>query len=508
MTGKRKTFLLFLVLALAAAGAAGWHHFKKEEVAKVQTAKIERIDRLDLVVSASGEILAKEFVDIQAEIPGVIVDLPVSEGQSVELGDTLLRIDPFQAKQDMESARAQYDAAIADAGSAEVQIAYAEAGLKQDEFVLQASESEMGQMVSTVDRHKKKFQRAKELFEQGIASPDDYEEAESALAISESQLLVSKAKIAQADARLKAARVSISQLKKQHEAALRRADGARANLERMDDLYKKTTVVSPLKGVITKLNVEKGERAVPGIMSNPQATLMTIADLSVLEAEIRVDETDIIEVSVGDPAIVVVDALAEIDIDGHVTEIGNSPITDASEAMGAQANQQGRDFKVVIRLTNPPSRLRPGLTASADIFADKREQCLVAPIQAVTVREVPVDAEGIYHAPSIEEILAAEKAEKNEKPESAPADGRAKEELEGVFVRAGDRARFRPVKLGVKGETDIEILSGLAEGDEIVIGPYKVLRTLKDGDRVQIDEEAPAPPKSRAKGTARRGKRP
>jgi len=279
----------------------------------------------------------------------------------------------------------------------------------------------------------------------------------------------------------------------QRDASARGVEAAQANLEKAEDTLKKTTILSPLAGVITRLNVEKGERAVPGILSNPQATLMTIADLSTIEAEIKVDETDIIHVSIGDRATVTVDALPETPLEGHVTEIGNSPIG-ATEGL-TSSNQEGKDFKVVVRIDDPPAALRPGLSASAEIFVDRRENALVIPLQAVTMREVEVDADGRYQAPSLEEIerkrTAVAEALAADAPPAGPADRKAHtKELEGVFVRDGEHVRFRPVKLGITGESDVEVLEGLEEHEELVTGSYKTLRTIKDGDAVTIDAKA------------------
>lgn len=508
MRTSRKLGCLVVFLILAGGGAySGWKYWNRDTSPTVSIGTIDRVDRLDLLVSATGEIRAKEFVDIQAEIAGVIIDLPVTEGQAVKEGDVLLKIDPFQSKQDMEMARSQYDAAMADAGSTEVQIAYAEAGLKQDEFVLVGSQAELTREKLALDLAKKRYDREKKLFEDGVSSPDSFDAAESAWKVAADGVRVAEARVEQSAARINATKVSIAQIRKQHEGALRRAEGAKANLDRMDDLLRKTTITSPLSGVITKLNVEKGERAVPGIMSNPQATLMTIADLSVLEAEIRVDETDIINVALGKRAIVTVDPLPELEMEGTVTEIGHSPIQAAGQAQGVEggAGQQGREFKVVIRLKEAPNVLRPGLTASADIYADSREKCLVVPLQAVTVREVVVDKDGKYLPPTLESIIAKEEEKKkngDKKPEMKPEkDDELHAELEGVFVLEKDRARFRPIKLGIKGETDVELTDGLAEGERIVIGPYKVLRVLLDGDKVNFDENAIMPSKNRMRAS-------
>jgi HlyD family secretion protein len=492
MTKKKKRLLFFAAILVLVAGGTGVGLSKRAPSTVVQTGRVERVEGLDSIVSASGEVRAKEFVDLQTEIAGVIVELPVKEGDKVEPGQVLLRIDPFQTQQDLAAAQAQFDAADAEAGSARVQVASAEAGLARDEFLVKATEAELAQSEANRDRLRKQLERKKELHADKVVSSDEFEAAESALAIAESQVVTARARVEQVRAERDVAHVSIEQWKKQHEAATRRVAVAKANLERQQDLFAKTTITSPLGGVITRLNVEKGERAVPGILSNPQATLMTIADLSTIEAEIKVDETDIIRVTVGDKATVTVDALPDHPLEGHVTEIGNSPIGSGGDGLSS-SNQEGKDFKVVVRIDEPPASLRPGLSASAEILVARRENLLTIPLLAMTVREVRIDEAGNYIPQTLEEV-------EGPKGEGALAAGPVaderkvpKKELEGVFVRDGERVRFRPVKVGITGETDVEVLEGLQEGEELVTGSYKVLRTLRDWDKVTVQEQMSAP---------------
>jgi HlyD family secretion protein len=234
--------------------------------------------------------------------------------------------------------------------------------------------------------------------------------------------------------------------------------------------------------LITKLNVEKGERAVPGIQSNPIATLMTIADMSVIEAEISVDEADIVTVTLGAPAEVETDALRDVKMQGTVTEIGQSPIQTTNTGSSNNQNQEGKDFKVVIRLTSPPPTLRPGFTATADIVTATRTDCLVLPLPALTAREVEVNAEGAY-------VAAPEPVGDNLVPVVSAAQRRDMKVLDGVFLLQDGKARFRPVKTGIMGEMDIEVLGGLQAGDEVVSGPNLTLRTLKEWDRIAVDEK-------------------
>jgi HlyD family secretion protein len=256
-----------------------------------------------------------------------------------------------------------------------------------------------------------------------------------------------------------------------------------AVLESSRDLLVKSSVVSPMAGVVTSLQKEEGETVI-GAQSFQPTVMMTVADLSVMEVEILVDETDIRNVALGQKAEVRVDALQDLKVEGEVTEIGSSAIprgttvAGQTTSAGSTANQ-AKDFKVTVTLSQPPASLRPGLNATADITVARKAGVLAVPIQAVVVREV--DKQGKVVDPDAEPV---------EEGEPVLDNARAKgEEREGVFVVSGKQARFKPVKTGVMGETDIEIVEGLAEGEEIVSGSYKTLRTLKDEARIKLEEK-------------------
>ncbi len=448
---------------------------RKEEV-KVQSAKVVKKDVLKSKVSASGEIRAREFVDLQSEITGIITDLRVREGERVAKGDILLTIDPIQTQAETNSVRAQYEAGRADARAQEFQILNAEANLARDEASLRSSRAELEQAEHNNTLAQNTFKRKQQLHEDGLISREEYEQSQNSARAARSQYEVSRARLAQMETQVQVARNSINQMKNSYQATLNRVKAQEANVMRATDQLRKTTVYSPLSGVITQLSVEKGERAVPGNMFSPQATLMTIADLSVIQAELKVDETDIVNLSLGDPAEVKVDALPDVVMEGEVTEIGNSPIRSGT------ATQEAKDFKVIVTIKNPSPKLRPGMSCTGDIITDTREDILVIPIQALTIREVPVDKDGKYIQPDLKKSKEpAQKAENS--GEKSP-----KKELEGVFVINADRlARFRPVKTGITGESEIEILRELEEGDEIVSGSFQTLRTIKDGSYVKID---------------------
>lgn len=478
---KRRTLVLGLAVLVVGGGVA-WSSLQGPAATKVKTSLVERVPELRAIVQATGEIRAKEFVDIQAEVPGVIVELAVREGDTVEKGAVLLRLDDLQLKAEEDSARAQVGSAEADAKNAEVSVATAEANLAGEHTALANLRTELVQAEITAERAQASQRRKKELFDGGLLGSEEFEIATADARLAEQRRGWNEARVLQGEANLRAVSTRIDAAKAQLDGAKRRVEAAKAALARAVDQTGKTVLRAPLSGLITKLNVEKGERAVPGIQSNPVATLMTIADMSVIEAEIQVAEADIVNVALGAVASVEVDALRDVQIRGAVTEIGHSPIQASSAQNGNGQNQEGKDFKVVVRLLDPPASLRPGFTAQAEIVTAVRADCLVVPLQALTAREVEIDAEGRYLPPPEQEPMA-------QAVHASPSQRATTKELEGVFLLRDGRARFCPVKTGITGDMDIELLAGLDVGAEVVSGPYQVLRTLKEWDRIAIDAE-------------------
>jgi HlyD family secretion protein len=443
----------------------------------VQTAKAQTREVLRSKVSASGDIKAKEFVDLQAEISGVITDLMVREGDRVEKGQVLLKIDPVQTKSAMDQVQSSYDAQMADARAQQFMIMNAENGLSRDEAALRSSRVDLDQQEANLARVQSTFNRKQQLNEDGLISREEYEQAQNDLRLAKSQFEKAKASFSQAEAQVTSSRNNIEQMKVNQAAAQHRAKSMLANLTSANDQLGKTVLKAPLSGVITQLPITKGERAVPGMMFNTQATLMTIADLSTIQAELKVDETDIVNLSIGNVAHVKVDAIPDTAFDGEVTEIGNSPIN----ATAAAAQQEAKDFKVVVTLKVPSSKLRPGMSCTADIITNTKNNVLAVPIQALTIREVEVDKDGKY----IEPVLT-KKSSSVARADSSK-DKSQKKELEGLFVIKDKVARFRPVKTGITGDTEIEIRENLKEGEEVVSGSFQTLRTIKDGAAVKVD---------------------
>ena len=478
---KRSTKIL-LVLVVGLAAGAVWKALQPPPATKVVTTKVERLAKLRSVVSASGEIRAKEFVDIQAEVAGVIKELKVREGDSVKVGDELLRLEDLQLKSEESSAVAQVGASEADVRNSEVGVDTAKATLAAEENALANARLEMEQSETSAARAKASFVRKQELHQKQLIGSEEFEVSAAEARLAEQRLAWNKARITQAEAGVKVATTRVAAAEAGLDAARQRLTSVRASLARASDMASKTVLKAPLSGLITKLNVEKGERAVPGIQSNPIATLMTIADMSVIEAEIRVAEADIVEVSLGAHAEVEVEAMRDVKLVGKVTEIGQSPIQETA-ASGNNQNQQSKEFKVVVRLIDPPATLRPGFTANARITTAERGDALVVPFQAQTARELEFDEKGVYLPPP-------EPKEGEKERVLTAAERQRRKETKGVFVRRDGRARFLPVTFGVIGETqDVEVLAGLAEGDEVISGPNAALRTLKEWDRVELDEK-------------------
>ncbi len=452
---------------------------RKDEIL-VQTAKVVRKDVLKSQVSASGQIRAKDFVNLQAEIVGVVTYLPVREGDKVNKGDILAKIDPIQVSTQTDATRAQFEAARQDLRSQEFQISISENNLANARAQLDSARSQSDQAEATYLRTQASFKRSQQMSEDGLISRDEYEQAQLNLKSAKSSMDVAKKQVEQMQNQIKISENSLDQMKSSYSAAKVRLGAQEANLAQASDQLRKTTIISPLSGVITSLVVHAGERAVPGTLNSPQATLMTISDLSVIQTELKVDETDIVSLAIGNPAKIKVDALPDVVLDGEVTEIGNSPITSGT------ATQEAKDFKVIVTVKNPPDKIRPGMSCTADIITDTKQNVLAIPIQALTIREVEVDKDGKYIQPD----LTKKKTESIARADSSKTKIN-KKELEGVFVITKDNiARFRPVKTGITGESEIEIKSDLQEGETIVSGSFQTLRTLKDGAAVKADTTA------------------
>jgi HlyD family secretion protein len=424
----------------------------RKNLVTVQTGKAQK-QNLSSVVSASGEIKPKTYVNIGANAFGKIVKLHVKEGDRVKKGELLAQLENVQSSADVNATRASLQAA-------ETDFQAAQAGL-------QTSRADLNRARSDADHARLDWERAQGLYKDALIAKQEYDSKKAAWESAEAGLAQAQARVEQAKAQQDSAQKHISQNE--------------ANLTRVADVLQKTVYEAPFDGVITNLPVREGETVVIGIQNAPGSTLMTLADMSVITAEVKVDETDIVNVKMGQAAEVTIDAIPRKVFHGTVTEIGDNAIvrsTGVSTSQSTSTSEEAKDFKVVVTLTDPPPDLRPGLSTTAKITTATKNNIVTIPIQALTVRN---------HAD-----LTPKDAAKNSVQAAAPVDSaKQKEEIQGVFVIRNKKAEFVPVETGVSGTTDIEVVKGVQEGDEIITGSYKVLRTLKSGTNVKIDNSAP-----------------
>ena len=457
-TGRMKTWKRALIgagsLVAASLVVAIVIHQSNKGIVTVQTGRARRQD-LASIVSASGEVKPKTYVNIGANAFGKITHLYVKEGDRVKKGQLLAQLENVQSAADVAATKASLEASRTDALAAEANLNTAKADLNRAK--------------ADVEKMRLDWSRAEGLFKDALISRAEYESRKANWEASEAGLAQAEARVAQAKAQVDSAERHVVQTD--------------ASLTRAADVLQKTVYAAPYDGVITNLPVREGETVVIGIQNAPGSTLMTLADMSVITAEVKVDETDIVNVKLGQPAEVSIDAIPKRSFHAVVTEIGNNAIvrsTGVATSQQASASQEAKDFKVVVTLQDPPEDLRPGLSATAKITTATRNAVVTIPIQAVTIRR-QAELEGTSDRSSVQAAGPTK-----------DSTNRAKDDEEqGVFVIRNRKAEFVPVQTGITGTTDIEVLEGIKEGDEIVTGSYKVLRTMKPGTSVKIDNSAP-----------------
>jgi HlyD family secretion protein len=444
MTRKKKIFIALGVVVLLGAVAFANFRFKRTEGVTVNTERVQKRS-LEAIVSASGKIQPKTLVNISADTSGRVTDLAVDEGYRVARGQFLLQIDPRNLRTRVQSGEASLAAARSQAEQLRLSLESSRTALKQAE-----------------DNYK----RQQELWKGGLTTREQFERAENDL------------KIRQAEQRVAEQQVQTQQMRMRQE---------QATLENAQTDLAKVRIESPIDGIVTRRNIEEGETAVVGTMNNAGTVLLTIADMSVIEAEVEVDETDIPNVKIGQAATVTIDAMPGQTFKAKVTEIGNSPI----QATGTMATQ-ATNFKVTLTIEGEIAEVRPGFTCTAEITTATRDSVLSVPIQATTVREMVVDEKGALVREPSGEREAGRRPGAVQASELKP--GQERKELEGVFVVRDGKAVFEPVKTGIAGEKYFEVLSGLNDGDAVIVGPFASVRELRDGAAVKVE----APPASAA----------
>jgi HlyD family secretion protein len=462
---KRKwkiTLGVFVVLAVA-IGAYARLKMSQRGIATVQTGLVSRQD-LTSIVTASGEIKPRNYHNIGANAQGRIVDLLVKEGDRVHKNQVVARIESIQAEAEVRAQQAAVQSALADSAAAEAGLRAMDDSIKTYSVGVERARTEL-------ERAKINWDRTEQLYKAGLIPKSEYDTRKV-------DYDAQSAAVREAEARLDQAKTQRAQTNAQLSATQRRVTQIQASLARVNDVLAKHNAVSPLDGVVTNLPVRTGETVVPGLQSSPASNIMTIADMSLITAEVKVDETDIVNVKLGQKSSITIDAIPGKTFPGSVIEIGNTAIlrsTGLAASQSAVSSQEAKDFKVVIALDNPPDEVRPGLSCTAKVTTATRQKVLTVPIQALTVR-----LKGDLETPK-EGVQAA-----------GPADKAAKEELQGVFVIAGDHAEFRKVDTGITGATEIEVLGGLKEGEQVITGSYKVIRTLRNQSKVKIDNRTPS----------------
>lgn len=469
MKRKWKIIIGVAVLVAIAGGVFASIRMNQRGLVTVQTGKSARQD-LAAVVTASGEIKPRNYINIgsNAMSPARITDILVVEGQRVRHGQLLARLESVQPEADVAAQRASVS-------SSEAESAASEASLKAADETLRTVMAALDRAKAELERSKLNLDRAQKLYDEKLIARQEYDQRKSDWEALAAGVREAEARISQFTAQRAQATASLS-------ASQKRVALSQANLRRAADVLQRTQAVSPIAGMVTNLPVRVGETVVPGIQNSPASLIMTIADMSLITAEVKVDETDIVNVKLDQAADITIDAIPNRTFKGKVIEIGNTAIlrsTGLAASQSAISSQEAKDFKVVIALINPPEEIRPGLSCTAKVTTATRQKALTIPIQALTVRQKgdlePAPKGGVQAAA----------------PKDPAAEKAKKEEIQGVFIITGDKAQFRKVETGITGATDIEVLGGLKDGEEIVTGSYKVIRTLRNEARIKVDNKAP-----------------
>lgn len=452
----KKIVLIVLAVLVVAGLVTGFVVKQQSGYTKVLTAKLVRQD-LATVVSGTGQIKPTTYVNLGATAMGRVTHLYVKEGDRVKKGQTVASIENVQQEATVSGQKAAIAAANTDIASYVAAERTAEANLQHAK--------------ADLEQKKLDWDRAQGLYKAGIMAKQDFDAKKAAYDTDSASVAQAEAQVNQAKAQTESARGHMHT----QEATLR------ANL----DMLGRTLAIAPFDGIVTNQPVREGETVVEGIQNTNGSTLMTIADMSVVTAEVKVDETDIVNVKIGQPADVTIDAIPGKTFKGHVTLVGDQALLRSSGVATSQSTtgtEEAKDFKVVVTLDAPSEELRPGLSTTAKITTAHKASVVSLPIQALTMHspEAPSNSGKVEAA-------------------TAPPAGKAAPEQQGVFVVEKDghgklRAKFVPVTTGITGATDIEVLSGLTEGAEVVTGPYKTLRALKDGSLIKRDTAKPVTP--------------
>lgn len=473
---------LVVLVVLVIAGIS----WSKRGTVVVQTGKVGRQD-LAAIVTASGQIKPPDanLVNVTSNSFGKIVEITVKEGDTVKKGQLLMRTEDVQQTASVQGQEAAIRTEEADLQASQASVDSAKATLNLQQANLAQAQAKFRQSSDA-------FDRGQELFKDKLLSRQDFDSRLS-------DFQVAKANVQSAEASVEQAKAQLQQAQFNHDMTAARLAQNKAQLTGLQNQLAQTVYNSPINGIVTSLPVTVGENVVTGIQNSAGNTLFQVADMSIITAEVLVDETDIVNVKLAQPAQVSIDAIPNKTFAGKVTEVGQSAVssttgqTTTTSSTSGTSNQEAKDFKVVVTLDNPPPNLRPGLSCTAKITTATRQNAIAIPIQALTIRtrreleESQTDGKGKALAASRPMSQLSEQEQ-----------NRLKEEVQGAFVIRDGKAVFVPVDSGIMSDTNVEVLKGLKPGDEIVTGSYQVLRTLKNNTKVRVDNSAPvqSPPSS------------
>jgi HlyD family secretion protein len=438
---------------LVAIGVIAWAsvYEANKDVVTVQTGTVVRED-LRTLVTGSGEIRPNNYTNVVGQGVGIITSIDVHEGDYVKQGDILLHVDSVQPAADVKAQQASIDAS--------------KAGVEASEANYQSADATLSERQSDLDKAKLDWEREQKMYQDQLVAKSDFD--------------ATKATYDSAVGAVAAAKAQLSQMAATRDQSKSNLEQAEATLVHQNDILHKTTYFAPISGLVSYIAVRVGENVVPGIQNSQGSFLLTLSDMSVVTAEVKVDETDITNVHNGQPAEITIDALPNKTFSGKVTAVGDEAILrstgDASMTQTTTNTQEARDFKVVVTLDNPPTGLRPGLSVTAKIQTAQKKDVLSIPIQALAMRSQK-DIDGKQDSGGSVTLAAS----------NSDAASSGKGDVQGVFAVRGNKVQFIPVQTGISGVTDIEVTGGLNLGDQIVTGSYKALRSLQSGTSIKID---------------------
>jgi len=481
---KKKKMILALVGAVVLAGLViGGIVWSKGGSVTVQTTKVAR-QPLSAIVTASGEIRppTADLANVNASSTGKVTEIYIKEGDTVKNGQLLLKTEATQADADVSAQKASVASAKAD-------VEQLAAAVQAQQAALNTAQANVQTAQANLVRAQEEFKRGQDLLRDKLIAQNEYDTRLNNVKVAQATLEADQAGVGQSKAQLQVAKFNL-------DSSRAKLAMQEANLVRTQDVANKTVYTSPLDGIVTSLPVHVGENVVPGVQNTVGSLLYQISDLAVITAEVKVDETDIVNVKLGQTAEVTIDAVPNKTFTGKVTQIGQSAIGRTSGATSGTntttTTEEAKDFKVVVTLDNPPPGMRPGLSATAKITTATRQNAVTIPIQALTVRtrrqleEEEQAGKGgkgkVVQAAATATTAAAKDKEKE------------KEEVQGVFLLKDGRAVFAPVETGIMGQSDVEVTKGIQANDQIVSGPFSVLRTLKNHTKVKVDNSALNPP--------------